>query len=256
MRLFSEGDNAPIYLYVGMRPGTCLRYHSSACRLFRPASTNGSRGFSMNDTTSITILAVDDHPLIRNGLAAVIGTEADMVLAGEAANGRDAVEQYRKLLPDIVLMDLSMPVMNGLEAARMILQEFPDARIVMLTTYDGDEDIYRALDAGAKGYLLKDMLRTDVLNVIRTVYRGRRAIPGVVAAKLAEHTPRIGLTPRETEVLQLLAGGHSNRDIANLIGRTEGTVKVHVKNILQKLRAGDRTEAVTIGLRRGFIRMD
>ena len=210
----------------------------------------------MNDIPSITILAVDDHPLIRNGLAAVIGTEADLILAGEAANGREAVEQYRKLLPDVVLMDLSMPVMDGLAATREILAEFPQARIVMLTTYDGDEDIYRALDAGAKGYLLKDMLRTDVLTVIRTVYRGRRAIPPAVAGKLAEHTPRIGLTPRETEVLRLLARGHSNREIASLISRTEGTVKVHVKNILQKLRAGDRTEAVTIGLQRGFIRLE
>src|SRR5690606_30143128 len=138
-----------------------------------------------------------------------IGTEADLILAGEAANGREAVEQYRKLLPDVVLMDLSMPVMDGLAATREILAEFPQARIVMLTTYDGDEDIYRALDTGAKGYLLKDMLRTDVLNVIRTVYRGRRAIPPAVAGKLAEHTPRIGLTPRETEVLRLLARGHS-----------------------------------------------
>jgi DNA-binding NarL/FixJ family response regulator len=210
----------------------------------------------MNGITSIAILAVDDHPLIRNGLAAIIGTEPDLTLAGEAANGREAVEQYRKLLPDVVLMDLRMPVLDGLAATRAILAEFPQARIVMLTTYDGDEDIYRALDAGAKGYLLKDMLRTEVLNVIRTVYRGRRAIPGAVAAKLAEHTPRIGLTPRETEVLGLLARGHSNLEIAGLIGRTESTVKVHVKNILQKLHVGDRTEAVTVGLQRGFIHLE
>lgn len=209
----------------------------------------------MNDTATVTILAVDDHPLIRDGLAAIIGTESDMRLVGGASNGQEALERYRQLLPDVVLMDLRMPVMDGLAATRAILAEFPNANIVMLTTYDGDEDIYRALDAGAKGYLLKDMLRTEVLNVIRTVNRGRRSIPGAVAEKLAEHTPRIGLTPREVEVLAHIARGHSNLEIAGLIGRTEGTVKVHVKNILQKLHAGDRTEAVTIGLQRGFIHL-
>lgn len=243
------------YLDMGMRPGNNGDMIIGVPG-FRPASMDRPRGFSMNGTTSITVLAVDDHPLIRDGLADVIGTEADLTLAGEAANGREAVEQYRKLLPDVVLMDLRMPVMDGLAATKAILAEFPQARIVVLTTYEGDEDIYRALDAGAIGYLLKDMLRTEVLTAIRTVYRGRRAIPGAVAAKLAEHTPRIGLTPRETEVLRLLARGHSNREIAGLIGRTEGTVKVHVKNILQKLRAGGRTEAVTIGLQRGFIRLE
>jgi DNA-binding NarL/FixJ family response regulator len=153
-------------------------------------------------------------------------------------------------------MDLRMPVMDGLAATRAILADFPDAKIVMLTTYDGDEDIYRALDAGAKGYLLKDMLRTEVLNVVRTVHRGRRGIPAPVAARLAEHTPRIALTPREIEVLQLVARGFTNPEVAGLIGRTEGTVKVHLKNILQKLGANDRTEAVTTGLRRGFIRLE
>jgi DNA-binding NarL/FixJ family response regulator len=204
----------------------------------------------------ITILTADDHPLIRAGLAAVLTAEPDFTVVAEATNGEEALERYRETRPDVALMDLRMPVMDGLAATRAILGEFPDAKIVMLTTYDGDEDIHRALDAGAVGYLLKDMLRTEVLTVVRTVHAGRRGIPTPVAAKLAEHTPRIPLTPRETEVLQLVARGHSNAEVAAGIGRTEGTVKVHLKNILQKLGAADRTAAVTIGLQRGFIRLD
>ncbi len=205
---------------------------------------------------AITILLADDHPLIRAGLAAFITTEADLQVVAEVTNGEEALERYRELRPDIVLMDLRMPVMDGLAATRGILGEFPEARIVVLTTYDGDEDIYRALEAGAKGYLLKDMLRTEVLSVVRAVHRGLRGIPAPVAARLAEHTPRIELTPRETEILRLVAKGQSNPEIAKSIGRTEGTVKVHLKNILQKLGADDRTEAVTTALKRGFIRLD
>lgn len=204
----------------------------------------------------ITVLSVDDHPLIRAGLAAVLEGEPDIRVVAEAANGEEAIELYRTHRPDVVLMDLKMPVMDGLAATVAILAEFPDARVVMLTTYDGDEDIYRALDAGAKGYLLKDMLRTDILGVVRTVHSGRRGIPAPIAARLAEHTPRIALTPRELEVLSLLAKGFSNPEIGRIIGRTEGTVKVHVKNILHKLEVGDRTEAVTVGAQRGFIRID
>jgi DNA-binding NarL/FixJ family response regulator len=205
---------------------------------------------------AITVLSADDHPLIRAGLAAVLQGEPDMSVIAEAANGEEAIEAYREHRPDIVLMDLKMPVMDGLAATRAILAEFPDARIVMLTTYDGDEDIYRALDAGARGYVLKDMLRTEILTVVRAVHAGRRGIPAPIAARLAEHTPRVALTPRETEVLQLVAKGLSNPDIGRAIGRTEGTVKVHVKNILQKLEVNDRTEAVTVGAQRGFIRLD
>jgi DNA-binding NarL/FixJ family response regulator len=205
---------------------------------------------------TIRILAADDHPFIRAGLAAVIGGESDLVVVAEADNGEEALERYREHRPDIVLMDLRMPVMDGLAATRAILAEFPDARIVVLTTYDGDEDIYRALEAGAKGYLLKDMLRTEVLNTIRAVFGGRRGIPPAVALTLAEHTPRTALTRREIEVLQLVARGQTNQEIGTGIGRTEGTVKVHVKNILQKLNAKDRTEAVTTALKRGFIRLD
>jgi DNA-binding NarL/FixJ family response regulator len=204
----------------------------------------------------IRVLAADDHPLIRAGLVAFLATEPDLRVVAEAANGEEALEKYRELRPDIVLMDLSMPVMDGLSATRAILDEFPDARVIVLTTYDGDEDIHRALDAGARGYLLKDMVAADVLNVIRTVHGGRRGIPHAVAAKLAEHTPRVPLTPRETEVLSLVANGLSNAEVAARIGRTEGTVKVHLKNILQKLDASDRTEAVTTALRRGFIRLE
>ncbi len=203
----------------------------------------------------IRILTVDDHPLMRAGVVSFLATEPGVQVVAEAANGEEALEKYRELRPDLVLMDLSMPVMDGLEATRAILAEYPDARIIVLTTYAGDEDVHRALDAGARGYLLKDMLVAEVLKVIRSVMAGRRGIPPAVAATLAQHTPRIALTPRETEVLSLIATGLTNGEIAQRIGRTEETVKVHVKNILRKLDAQDRTEAVTQAVRRGFIRL-
>jgi len=206
-------------------------------------------------TTPIRILTADDHHLIRAGVSSFLATEPGFEVVAEAANGEEALEKYREVQPDVVLMDLSMPVMDGLEATRAILEEFPSARIIVLTTYAGDEDIHRALDAGAMGYLLKDMLAAEVLKVIRSVMAGRRGIPPTVAAKLAEHTPRIALTPREIEVTTLIATGLTNLQVAERIGRTEETVKVHVKNILQKLGAGDRTEAVTVAVRRGFIRL-
>lgn len=211
---------------------------------------------SMATAAPIRVLTVDDHPLIRAGLAAFLKTESDIEVVAEAGNGEEAIERYRELRPDIVLMDLSMPLMDGLAATRAILEEFPDARVIVLTTYGGDEDIHRALEAGARGYLVKDMLVDEVMDVVRAVHQGRRGIPHAVAAKLAEHTPRIPLTPRETEVLSLVAKGLSNGEVAGRIGRTEGTVKVHLKNILQKLEVDDRTEAVTTALRRGFIRLD
>src|SRR5262245_44451925 len=206
--------------------------------------------------TTITILTADDHPLIRDGLAAVLQAEGGLQVVAEATNGEEAIEAYSQRRPDVVLMDLRMPVMDGLAATRAILADDPNAHIIMLTTYDGDEDIHRALAAGARGYLLKDMMRTDLVSVIRTVHRGQRGIPAPIAARLAEHTPRIELTPRELEVLRLVADGLSNAQVAERICRTEGTVKVHLKNILQKLEVKDRTEAVTTALRRGFIRLE
>jgi len=203
-----------------------------------------------------TILSADDHPLIRSGLEAVISAESDLQMVGEAANGEEAVELYRKHRPDVVLMDLRMPIMDGLTAIRAILGEFPDAKIIALTTYEGDEDIHRALAAGARGYLLKDMMRSELLNVIRTVRDGRRSIPPAIAARLAEYVPRVELTPRESEVLALMGKGFSNPEIANLLGRTESTMKVHVSNILQKLGATDRTEAVTVAIQRGILHLD
>lgn len=217
--------------------------------------TRAAAGILVRMAAAIRILTVDDHPLMRAGVASFLATEPGLQVVAEAANGEEALEKYRALRPDLVLMDLSMPVMDGLEATRAILEEFPDARIIVLTTYAGDEDVHRALGAGAMGYLLKDMLVTDILKVVRSVIAGRRGIPPAVAATLAQHTPRIALTPRETEVISLIATGLTNAQIAQRIGRTEETVKVHVKNILHKLDAQDRTEAVTNAVRRGFIRL-
>jgi two-component system, NarL family, response regulator len=206
-------------------------------------------------TAPIRILTADDHHLIRGGVASFLATEPGLEVVAEAANGEEAIERYRDARPDVVLMDLSMPVMDGLAATRAILAEFPDARIIVLTTYAGDEDIHRALDAGAMGYLVKDMMVAEVVKAIHQVMGGRRGIPPTVAATLAEHTPRIALTPRETEVISLMSTGLTNAQIASRIGRTEETVKVHVRNILQKLDARDRTAAVSIAVRRGFIRL-
>jgi DNA-binding NarL/FixJ family response regulator len=209
----------------------------------------------MPDRDRITILAVDDHPLIRAGLSAVLAAQPDVTVVAEAANGEEALEAYREHRPAVVLMDLRMPIMDGVSAIRAIREDDAAARIIALSTYDGDEDIYRALAAGAKGYVLKDMLRTELLQVIRAVYRGQRGIPPAVASRLAEFTPRIELTPRELEVLALIAQGRSNPEIAAALGRAESTMKVHVRNILQKLGTDDRTEAVTIALRRGILQL-
>ena len=210
----------------------------------------------MPATPPVTILAVDDHPLIRAGLGAVLASEPDLTLIAEAANGEEALQRYRETRPDIVLMDLRMPVMDGVSAIKAILAEFPDARIIALTTYEGDEDIFRALSAGAKGYVVKGMLRTQLLTVLRQVHDGQRGIPPEVALRLAEYTPRVHLTPRETEVLQLMAKGLSNREIAAVVGREESTIKVHVKSVLSKLDVNDRTEAVVVAIQRGFLHVD
>ncbi len=208
-----------------------------------------------DDVARICVLVADDHPVVRAGLAAVISQQPELELVAEAEDGRQAVTSFREHMPDVVLMDLRMPGMDGVAAIRAIRSEFPDARILALTTYEGDVDIHRALEAGARGYLLKDMLLTDVLAAIRAVHRGERVIPPVVAARLAEFTPRADLTAREVEVLQLVARGLSNPAVARAIGRTDETVKLHLKNIFAKLGVADRTEAVTVALSRGILHL-
>lgn len=207
----------------------------------------------------IRIVVADDHPMIRTGLGAVIALESDMVLVGEAATGEQAVELFRDLQPDVMLMDINMPVMDGIDAIRTIMAEIAEhpellsPRIVVLTVYAGDDDIHRALESGASGYLLKDMAGGQVIEAIRTAARGERVIPNVVAAHLAEFGARVSLTARELEVLTLIAKGLRNREIATEIGRTEETVKMHVKSVLAKLGVADRTEAVAVALERGII---
>jgi DNA-binding NarL/FixJ family response regulator len=203
----------------------------------------------------IRVMAADDHPIVRAGLAAVIGEEPDLEFVGQAANGLEAVALYRAEQPDVVLMDLRMPLLGGVEAIRAIRAEFPLARIIALTTYEGDTDIHHALEAGAVGYLLKDMLPTAVVDAVRVVYRGQRMIPPAVAGRLAEYTPRVDLTPREREVLEYVARGYSNNDIARAIGRTDETVKIHLKRVFEKLGVAGRTEAVVVALQRGIIHL-
>jgi len=201
----------------------------------------------------IRVLTVDDHPLVREGIVAVLESEQDMDVAGEAANGLEAVERYRSLKPDVTLMDLQMPEMNGIDAIRAIRREFPEARIIVLTTYRGDILASRALKAGAAGYLLKSMLRRDLLDTIRLVHAGRRHIPAEVAQSLAEHQADALLTEREIDVLQLVAAGRSNKIVADELSISEETVKSHMKSIMSKLSANDRTHAVTIAMQRGIL---
>jgi DNA-binding NarL/FixJ family response regulator len=207
----------------------------------------------MLTTKQIKILTVDDHPLMRQGIAAVIQAEKDMLIVGEASNGREAIEMFRSQRPDITLMDLQMPNVNGLDAIAAIRQEHSQARIIVLTTYEGDALTRRALKAGVVGYILKDMIRTELLEAIRSVYAGKRYIPKKIAAELAEHFAEDDLSEREIEVLREVARGTSNKIIASRLCISEATVKAHMQNILVKLGASDRTHAVSIATARGFL---
>src|ERR1700746_4056627 len=204
-------------------------------------------------TKPIRVLAVDDHSLLREGIAKPLAAQPDMELLAEASNGREAIEQFRLHRPDITLMDLQMPEMNGVDAIIAICAEFSGARIIVLTTYTGDVQVMRALRAGARGYLLKNLLRKELLDTIRLVHAGQKRIPPEVASELAEHATDEGLSEREIEVLRLIASGNANKEVAAQLLITEETVKGHVKNILSKLGANDRTHAVTLGLKRGII---
>jgi len=205
--------------------------------------------------SSIRIMAVDDHSLVLEGIATFIAGQPDMRLVAEASNGREAIHQFREHRPDVTLMDLQMPEMNGLDAIIAIRNEFSEARIIVLTTYKGDVQVLRALKAGARGYLLKGLLRKELLETIRAVHAGGKRIPPEIASQLAEHAIDDALTLREIDVLRLLAGGNANKLIAHQLSITEDTVKGHVKNILSKLGASDRTHAVTIALKRGIIEL-
>jgi DNA-binding NarL/FixJ family response regulator len=198
---------------------------------------------------------VDDHPLLREGIAALIGAEPDMELVGEAATGRQGLAQFKQKRPDVTLMDLQMPDMGGIEAIIAIRGEFPNARIIVLTTYAGDVQVLRALKAGARAYLLKGRVNAELLEVIRAVHRGQKRIPPEIAAELADHATEDDLSPREIDVLRLVAAGNGNREIAGRLSITEETVKNHVTHILAKLGANDRTHAVTIAIKRGFIEL-
>jgi DNA-binding NarL/FixJ family response regulator len=209
----------------------------------------------MSNSTPIRIFSIDDHPLMREGIAAIVRNEPDMLLVAEASNGREAIQGFREHQPDITLMDLRLPDISGIDALVAIRTEFPDARIIMLTTFEGDVEIRRALQAGAVGYMLKTMPRRQLVDMIRKVHTGKKHIPPEIAAHLAEHMGEETLSKREVDVLQKIAGGNRNGDIAALLFISEETVKGHVKHIMEKLGASDRTEAVAIGIRRGIIHL-
>jgi DNA-binding NarL/FixJ family response regulator len=212
----------------------------------------------MNDTPTnqkIRVLCVDDHPLVRKGLASILNNEADMALVAEAENGRDAVDLFRQHQPDVTLMDLLMPGLDGIAAVKLIRAEFPEAKIIALTSFDGDQNVYRALEAGVRGYILKESVHAEILNAIRIVHSGGKLMSPDAAQRLTEYFPEAALTPREVEVLTLVAQGLANKEIAARLGTASGTIKMHVQNILAKLEAADRTQAVTIALKRGIIHL-
>ena len=210
----------------------------------------------MNTQNLIRILTVDDHPLLRKGIAALVNAEPDMKLVAEASNGQQAIEAFRSHRPDVTLMDLQMPVVDGLDALHAIRREFPEARVIVLTTYSGDTQVLRALRAGARGYILKGNVHEELLHSIRAVHSGQKRIPPDVAAELAEHSIDDALTEREIDVLNLIGAGNGNKQIADKLSISEATVKARVTNILSKLGANDRAHAVTIGLKRGIIALD
>jgi DNA-binding NarL/FixJ family response regulator len=201
----------------------------------------------------IKVLAVDDHPVVREGIGAILAREPDIALVAEAENGREAIEYFRTHRPDVTLMDLQMPLVSGLDAMIEIREEFPSARVIVLTTYQGDIQALRAIKAGAAGYLLKTMVRKELAGAIRSVHAGKRHIPAEIAAELAAHVADDALSPREIKVLRLVAMGNSNKQIAGQLTIVEETVKAHISNILSKLGANDRTHAVTIATTRGFL---
>ena len=209
----------------------------------------------MQSASPIRVLTVDDHDLVRKGIAAILGTEPGMELVAEANTGWEAIQRHREHRPDVTLMDLRLPDQSGVETTRQIRLECPNAKILVLTSYDGDQDIYRALEAGVRGYLLKEMLHSEVIRAIRAVYAGKRLIPLEVSQHLNGFFPEVALTPREVEVLSLVARGFGNKEVGDVLGTASGTVKAHVQSILSKLDAKDRTHAVTIALRRGIIHL-
>ena len=209
----------------------------------------------MSNKQSIRVFSVDDHPLLREGIATLVNNQPDMVLIGEASTGAEAIQQFRQHLPDVTLLDLRLPDMSGIDVLIALRSEFPEARIVMLTTFEGDVEVQRALQAGARGYLLKNMPPVELLDVIRQVHGGKKRIPPEIASQLLEHLSDEGLTEREVEVLREVADGNRNREIAERLFISEETVKVHIKHIMEKLGAADRTQAVAIGVRRGIIHL-
>ena len=209
----------------------------------------------MDIAAPIRILSVDDHDLVRKGIAAILSTESGIELVAEAGSAAEAVRLHRQHLPDVTLMDLRLPDGNGVEATQQIREEFPAARIIALTSYDGDQDIYRALEAGVRGYLLKEMVHTEIVRAIRIVHSGKRYIPQEVSDQLSGFFPEMALTAREVDVLSLVARGLGNKEVGDVLGTASGTVKAHMQSILSKLGAKDRTHAVTIALRRGIIHL-
>ena len=203
----------------------------------------------------IRVFSVDDHPLLREGISALVNSQADMTLVAEASNGAEALQMFRQQQPDVTLLDLRLPDMSGIDILIAIRSEFPEARVIMLTTFEGDVEIQRALQAGARGYMLKNMPPSELLDVIRQVHAGKKRIPPEIASQLLEHMSDEVLTEREIEVLREVAGGNRNREIAERLFISEETVKVHIKHIMEKLGASDRTQAVAIGLRRGIIQL-